>query len=653
MKHQVFIAPDDQLIRLRQATRRTVSRALWIAAGPMIATVSVITGVLANRLLSVGVTQSLMITLFIAASASTLVTFATSYLANRIAAAASRPLETVLGYLASTDEPIPLDLRFFQGKAMDQSDIDADLVVLDRRMRSLARRAKITIADLEKAREQANEQNLAKSKFLANMGHELRTPLNAILGYALLLQEDASDAGNASAASDLERIQHAGRNLLRLINDILDLSRMEAGKTVIEREVIDVPSLAQTIIASNCTVEQRKGNMFDLNITPNIGMIIGDMSKVRQCVGNLLDNAFKFTEKGRVSLTIQRSGADGLPTIEFIVRDTGIGIEEKEIESLFQAFEQSDSGFARRYGGSGLGLAITRRLARMMGGDCVVESIKGQGASFRLILPQSPISTFSQTNTPIAEPVLPLDAPGGRHSVLVIDDDADALDLMDRWLGQMGLRIIAAKDSKVGHDLARLHRPDVILLDALMPGQSGYDLITALRGDEATADIPVVLITIDDDRRRGIAAGASDYIRKPVSKEQLRSVIEVYCGKASGEILIIDDDNDAADLIRRSVEEVGFTTFRATNGVEGMTMAHQMRPSAIVLDLAMPELDGFGVLERLSANAELCNIPLIVLSGQEIGLSEHRELLAAGHRFFTKAASTPREIAQSLKEMVA
>ncbi len=280
------------------------------------------------------------------------------------------------------------------------------------------------------------------------------------------------------------------------------------------------------------------------------------------------------------------------------------------------------------------------------------ESVKGEGSTFRLILPQSPISAFP-TSTTIADAALPTDTPGGRHSVLVIDDDPDALDLMRRWLGQMGLRIIAASDSKLGHDLALLHRPDVILLDALMPGQSGYDLLAALRGDAATADIPVVIITVDDDRRRGIAAGASDYIRKPVSKDELRSVIEVYCGKASGEILVIDDDDDAADLIRRSVEEVGFMTRRAHNGIEGMEMANQARPSAIVLDLAMPELDGFGVLERLGNSPELSTVPLIVLSGQEISLSEHRKLVAAGHRFFTKAASTPRQIAQSLKEMVA
>ena len=235
----------------------------------------------------------------------------------------------------------------------------------------------------------------------------------------------------------------------------------------------------------------------------------------------------------------------------------------------------------------------------------------------------------------------------------MIDDDEAAIDLMHRWLERMGYDVFATTDGESGLAMMREHKPDLVLLDALLPGRSGYDILKEVRSDERLSLVPVILITVDDDRARGLKAGASDYLRKPVTEAQLRAVTEVYRGKACGEILVIDDDDDAAELIQRSVEQVGFSSRRASDGVEGVEMASSKRPAAIVLDLAMPRLDGFGVIDRLSADAMLTNIPLIVLSGRDITISQHRSLAAAGHRFFSKGASTPREIAQSLLEMVA
>ena len=437
-------------------------------------------------------------------------------------------------------------------------------------------------------------------------------------------------------------------------------SDIRAGKIKIEREVIDIPAFIASITALHCDDEKKNGNDFSIHIEDDIGIMVGDRENIQQCIVNLLNNAFKFTENGQVSLSIERSEQKALPMVSFTVRDTGIGIDEQDIEALFIAFEQGDSGFTRKYGGTGLGLAITRNLARLMGGDCQVESVKGQGSTFRLILPagsQAEVAGQSSSDEKVALAKLPHPGtspytPQHLH-VLVIDDDKDALELIRRWLTQMGMTSMVTDSPDMGLALARQHKPDMILLDALLPNRSGYDLLTELRADEQIKDIPTVLITVDDDRRRAISVGASDYIRKPLSKDQLRSVVELYCGTVDGEILVIDDDDAAADLIKRSVEEAGFRTRRAANGQQGLAMADDQRPSAIVLDLAMPGLDGFGVLDQLKRHDTLHDVPLIVLSSKEITLDQHRQLAAAGQRFFTKAASTPRQIAQCLKEMVA
>jgi len=339
--------------------------------------------------------------------------------------------------------------------------------------------------------------------------------------------------------------------------------------------------------------------------------------------------------------------------IAFSVRDTGIGIDAAHLETLFETFSQVDDGPRRRFEGTGLGLAITRRLARMMGGDCLVESVPGQGSTFRLILPLTLKANGEGQVSAVARSGHVLPERKSDRSALIVEDDEAASDLMHRWLKRMGFDVFIASDGETGLTLARDHRPDLILLDARLPGMSGYDVLAALRADAELARTPVVLITVEDDRPGGLAAGASDYLRKPITEEQLRSVAELYGGKTAGEILVIEDDDDAAELIKRSVEQVGYSTRRAVDGLEGLEMARALRPSAIVLDLAMPRLDGFGVIELLAHDERLRDIPLIVVSGCDLSLSEHQTLAESGYRFFAKGSSTPREIAQSLREIVA
>lgn len=573
-------------------------------------------------------------------------------LAGAVARQVTKPFEMLLdrpGMIAETDED---KFHWERGRALSRAEIKADLALLNRRLRSGARHSREAMRELESAREQATQQNMAKSQFLAKMSHELRTPLNAILGYAMLLQEDAAVGKNWSVVADLERIQFAGRTLLATINDILDLVKLEAGKAALEQGVINIGEVVKAA-AESCPLELRNGNGFEINISDDVDMMVGDESKVRQCLVNLLSNAFKFTSNGHVALTVSTSTRADLPSISFSVSDTGVGINATDLECAFEEFGQLHSGPTRHSAGAGLGLAITRRLARMMGGDCTGESVQGGGSTFCLSLPFHPNSEAPAERPRAPQPIRSVPVRSSPRSVLIVEDDDAATDLMHRWFDRMDYDVFTAPDGEAGLAMAREHRPDLIILDALLPGLSGYDLLARWRNDPALRLTPVILVTVDDDRERALEAGASDYLRKPVSEEQLRKMTRVYREKVAGEVLVIDDDDDAAELIKRGLEQVGFSTRRASDGLQGLQMALEAPPAAIVLDLMMPVLDGFGVIQRLADHEQLTGIPLIIVSGWEMSLSQHQSFAAGHRRFFMKGNATPREIAQSLQELVA
>jgi adenylate cyclase len=504
------------------------------------------------------------------------------------------------------------------------------------------------VRELEAARDQAMAATQAKSLFLANMSHELRTPLNAIIGIAEMLEEDAAEApGEAHLKEPLARIHGAGNHLLHLIDEILDLSKIEAGRLELSVEDVDLAQLLRDAVATAEPLAANNRNRLRAELPEDLGRLQADAMRLRQVVLNLLSNGCKFTEEGLVTLRARRERSDGRDWVVIVVEDTGIGISAEQQAQLFQHFTQADSSTTRRYGGTGLGLAISRRLCRAMGGEITVASTPGQGSVFTVRLPAPAPESATRVPTPVAAPVT-----GGR--ILVIDDEQPVRELMRRFLGREGFEVTTAVDGREGLALARELRPSLITLDVLMPEPDGWEVLRALKADPALADIPVVIVTILDDRSRGVALGAADFLTKPVDRARLRRLVERHIrSRPLRRVLVVEDDADTRAWLRRLLEEQGARVSEAENGRIALERLAAEEVDLVLLDLIMPEMDGFELLEALRQNGTGRRLPVVVLTAAELGAEEHRRLNGSVQQVLRKGASTREELLAELRALVA
>jgi CheY-like chemotaxis protein/anti-sigma regulatory factor (Ser/Thr protein kinase) len=457
-----------------------------------------------------------------------------------------------------------------------------------------------------------------KSEFLASMSHELRTPLNAVIGFSDVLLDRMFGELNERQDEYVRDIRDSGRHLLELINEILDLSKVEAGQMELDLDPVVLADLIEHGVAMVRERAARHGISLACEVDPSIGIVQGDERKLKQVILNLLSNAVKFTlDGGSVTIEARRVGDE----VQVSVRDTGIGIAEQEQQRIFEAFQRGGRATRTNTEGTGLGLTLSKRIVDLHGGRLWMESELGVGSTFSFAIPLLPAAVASAEPTAEAEP-------GAGGSVLIVEDDHRSAGLLRVYLENAGYAVAIARDGVEGLELARRLEPAAVILDVMLPRLNGWEVLAQLKGDPATAAIPVVVVSMVDEQGAGFALGAADYLVKPVDGTRLLDALArcVAPRRDRRAVVAIDDDPVDLDLLEAVLAPEGWEVLRASGGEEGLRLVRRERPAVVVLDLLMPDLDGFDVVERLRADPLVGDVPILVLTAKDMTRADHDRL---------------------------
>ncbi len=571
-------------------------------------------------------------------------------LAARTESATTRSVLTKIILVAGSGIAFLLSLLFMRDLKRDIDAREETRRLIEQQARQLGEQTVI----LEASKNAAEAANRTKSMFLANMSHELRTPLNAVLGYSEMLQEEAEDRGLDGFIPDLKSIHAAGKHLLELVNDVLDLSKIEAGKMDLFLEDFPLATMLDDVERTIRPLIGEKEN--ELVVTRGeLGTMRGDLTKVRQTLFNVLSNAAKFTDHGTIRLEAETKDEAGRRWVVFRVTDSGIGMNAEQRGRLFEPFVQADASTTRKFGGTGLGLAISRRFCHMMGGDIQAASEPGQGSTFTITLPLEVAPSRVESTAALPQSSDDHDDVAARPLVLVVDDDHDTRDLMERYLTKEGFRVITAKEGDEGLRLARELRPMAMTLDVMMPTTDGWSVLTQMKADPELREIPVIMLTMVSDRGLAYRLGASEFMTKPIDRARLAEVVSRYRSDVNGEstALVVEDDAETRRMTRAMLERDGWKVDEAENGARALERIAEKRPDVILLDLMMPTMDGFELAATLHASDAWKLIPIVVLTAKDLTEDDRQRLTGSVEKIVQKGAYERRKLLDDVRDIVA